>query len=467
MHARPLLAGLWTDARLPADALDDVFLTGRDPVLPSSFAVGTAAQVSIAATALAAAAIWRQRGGRRQLVSVDMRHAATEFLSEHRVSIVGTMPEDPWDRIAGAYPCGDGRWVRLHTNFPHHRDGMLKLLGCAYDRQAVADALRHWTAFALEDAAAQAGLVAAAMRDFATWDAHPHGQAVPTVPVVRITRIGDAPPRGLPAAPRPLSGVRVLDLTRVIAGPVCGRTLAVHGADVLAIASPRIPNLPRLVTDTGRGKLTADLDLRDPGGRELLETLLRDADIFVQGYRPGAIADLGFSPQDTARLRPGIVHVSLSAYGPVGPWSDRRGFDSLVQTATGFNHAEAEAAGQTAPKPLPAQALDHASGYLLAFGALTALHRRMTEGGSWHVQVSLARTGRWIRDLGRVPDGFAAPMPTADDTADLMEESESGFGRLRAVRHAASMAETPPRWDRPSMPLGAHPPAWPGDEPLS
>lgn len=459
MNPRPLLAGLWTEARLPADALDDVFLTGRDPVLPSSFAVGTAAQVTIAASALAAATVWRQRGGRRQLVSVDMRHAAIEFLSEHRVSIVGTMPEDPWDAIAGAYQCGDGRWVRLHTNFPHHRDGMLKLLACDYSKQAVGDALRKWTAFDLEDAAAKAGLVASAMRSFAEWDAHPHGQAVPTVPVVRITRIGDAPARGLPPGPRPLSGVRVLDLTRVIAGPVCGRTLAAHGADVLAIASPKVPNLPRLITDTGRGKLTADLDLRDPGGRETLESLLRDADIFVQGYRPGAIADLGFSPQDAARIRPGIVYVSLSAYGHVGPWANKRGFDSLVQTSSGFNHAEADAAGQTAPKALPAQALDHGSGYLLAFGALAALHRRMTEGGSWHVQVSLVRTGRWLRDIGRVPNGLAAP-PMAD-TDDLMEESDSGFGRLRAVRHSARMAETPPRWDRPCEPLGTHPAAWP------
>ncbi len=461
MNSRQVLAGLWTEARLPADALDDIYLTGRDPVLPSSFAVGTAAQVSVAAAALAAATVWRQRGGQRQLVSVDMRHAATEFLSEHWMSIVGSAPEDPWDRIAGAYQCGDGRWVRLHTNFPHHRDGMLRLLGCDYDRAAVAAALQTWTAFDLEDAAAANGLCASAMRSFAEWDAHPQGQAVPTQPVVRITRIGDAPARGLPPGPRPLSGVRVLDLTRVIAGPVCGRTLAAHGADVLALASPHVPNLPRLIVDTGRGKLSADLDLTHPAGRARLEDLLGGADIFVQGYRPGAIAAHGFAPQDAARIRPGIIYVSLSAYGHVGPWSGRRGFDSLVQTASGFNHAEAEAAGQAGPKPLPAQALDHGSGYLLAFGALTALLHRMTEGGSWHVQVSLARTGRWIRDLGRVPNGLSVPMPTRDDTADLMEESESGFGRLRAVRHSAVLALTPPRWDRPCVPLGTNPPAWP------
>lgn len=461
MNAREVLAGLWTEARLPADALDDIFLTGRDPVLPSSFAVGTAAQVSVAAAALAAATVWRQRGGQRQLVSVDMRHAAIEFLSEHLVSIEGALPEDPWDRIAGAYRCGDGRWVRLHTNFPHHRDGMLKLLGCAYDRDAVATALKGWTGFQLEDAAAEAGLCASAMRSFAEWDAHPHGQAVPTVPVVRITRIGDAPARGMAAGDRPLSGVRVLDLTRVIAGPVCGRTLAAHGADVLAVASSRVPNLPRLITDTGRGKLSCDIDLRDGWGREKLEELLAGADVFVQGYRPGAIAAHGFSPADAARIRPGIVYVSLSAYGHAGPWAARRGFDSLVQTASGFNHAEAEAAGTTDPRPLPAQALDHGSGYLLAFGALTALWRRMTEGGSWHVQVSLARTGRWIRDLGRVSGGLAAAKPDAEEIAGFMERSESAFGRLTAVRHAAVLADTPARWVRPCVPIGTNPPAWP------
>ncbi len=461
MNPHPSLAALWTEAQLPADALGDVRLSGTEPVLPSSFAVGTAAQVSVAAAALAAATLWRRRGGRRQAVSVDMRHAAIEFLSERFAGVEGTLPEDPWDRIAGTYQCGDGRWVRLHTNFPHHRDGILRILGCEYDKQAVAAALRSWTGFDLEDAAAGNRLCATAMRSFKEWDAHPQGQAVVTQPVVRITRIDDAPARGLPPAARPLSGVRVLDLTRVIAGPVCGRTLAAHGADVMNIASPNLPNLPQLIVDTGRGKLSAFLELRDKADNDRLKDLLSEADIFVQGYRPGGLADLVFSPQDAARIRPGIVYVSLSAYGHVGPWSDRRGFDSLTQTASGMNHAEAEAAGETVPKALPCQALDHGSGYLLAFGALTALMRRMQEGGSWHVQVSLARTGRWIRDLGRVRDGLAIPAPEAADIADLLEESQSGWGRMHAVRHSAELSETPTRWDRPCVPLGTHPAEWP------
>jgi crotonobetainyl-CoA:carnitine CoA-transferase CaiB-like acyl-CoA transferase len=257
--------------------------------------------------------------------------------------------------------------------------------------------------------------------------------------------------------------VRVLDLTRVIAGPVCGRALAAHGADVLLITAPHLYAVPGLVIDTGRGKLSAQLDLRMERGRARLRDLLAGADIFVQSYRPGAFARLGFAPEQLAALRTGIVCVMLSAYGHLGPWSARRGFDSLVQTASGFNHAEAQAAGLAdRPKPLPCQALDHASGYLMAFGALAALLRRAEEGGSWLVRVALAGTGRWLRGLERVERGFDCADPKQDDAVDLLETQPSGFGALTAVRHAAQMPETPPRWKRPSVPLGTHPAEWPG-----
>ncbi len=461
MQPDQVLAALWSEVALPADALDDVRLTGADPVLPSSFAVGTAAQTAIAASALAAATVGRLRGGPRQQVSVDMRHAAIEYRSERWLRIDGAPFPEHWDKVAGTYPCGDGRWVLVHANFPHHREGVLKLLGCDNDRAAVAAALLRRRAFDFEDEAAAAGLCVTAMRTFAEWDAHPQGRAVQSEPLVAITRIGDAPPEPLTSAERPLGGVRVLDLTRVIAGPVCGRTLAAHGADVLLITAPHLYNPRPLTINSGRGKLSAQLDLRDEGARATLHDLLRGADIFVQGYRPGALGRFGLAPKQTARIRPGIVHVSLCAYGHTGPWSGRRGFDSLTQTASGFNAAEAEAAGQTEPKPLPVQALDHSSGYLMVLGALAALHRRATIGGSWHVQVSLARTGHWIRSLGRVPNGLACHNPTRDEIADLLEESDSGFGRLSAVRHAAQMSVTPARWDRPSVPPGTHAPRWP------
>ena len=463
MTTKETLADLWQRAALPAEALAEIELHGSDPVLPSSFRIGEAAQATIAASGLAAAEIRHLRGQPRQRVSVDMRHAAVAFRSERYFRVDARENPEVWDKIAGTYRCRDGRWVRLHTNFPHHRDGVLKLLQCAYDRDAVKAALQNWDAPAFEDAAAAAGLVCTMMRSFAEWDAHPQGRAVADLPVFTIEKIGESPARQLPklgAADAPLEGVRVLDLTRVIAGPVCGRTLAAHGADVLLVSGPGIPVIESLVVDTGRGKRTTYIALGDSAGRETLRRLLAEADILVQGYRPGAIAGHGFGPQQAASIRPGLVYVSLCAYSHAGPWSGRRGFDSLVQTASGMNHAEAEAAGSTAPRPLPCQAIDHAAGYLLAFGAMAALHRRAVEGGSWHVRVSLAQTGRWIRNLGRVEGGLGAADPSYEDIADLRETTESGFGKLSAVRHAARLADTPATWRLPAMPIGSHQPVW-------
>jgi crotonobetainyl-CoA:carnitine CoA-transferase CaiB-like acyl-CoA transferase len=466
METLDILQDICGLAGLPAEGLNELELTGRDPVLPSSFRVGTVAQTAIAASALAAGELWYQRSGTRQGIKVDMRHAAAEFRSERHIRIDGEPPPALWDKIAGTYQTGDGRWVRLHTNFPHHRDGILELLGAAYEREAVAAALGDWSGQEFEDAAAERGLVATMMRTAEEWRAHPQTQALAQQPLIGIERIGDAPPRPLSAPPltaaaRPLAGVRVLDLTRIIAGPVCGRTLAAHGADVMRVTAPHLPFVAALVTDAGRGKLSSHLDLRAEDGRGGLRKLLAGADIFVQGYRPGGLARWGFSPEEAAKIRPGIIYVSLSAYGHIGPWAPRRGFDSLIQTASGINHAEAEACGLDRPKALPCQALDHASGYFMAAAAMAALARRAEQGGSWHIRISLARTGRWIQSLGQIADGFDVADPDLDQVDDLMEESASGFGQLTAVRHAAQLTATPAHWARPSMPLGSHPPVWP------
>ena len=453
------LRDVWAFGDLPSDALARAILTGTDPVLPSSFAVGTAAQSSVAAAALAACELGHVRGQARQNVSVDMQHAALECSGWF--SLDGRVP-DPWDKFSGLYRCADG-WVRIHANFAHHRDGALRLLGLSSKTAQRADAERvmlTWKVLDFEQAAADAGLVVAALRSFERWDQHPQGQAVAALRLLRFERIGDAPPRELPALhadDRPLTGVRVLDLTRILAGPVCGRALAAYGAEVMLVNSPHLPNIAS-IADTSRGKLSAHIDLQTQEGRSALDSLLADAHVFVQGYRPGGLDALGFSPQAIAARRPGIVCVSLSAYGETGPWHERRGFDSLVQTATGFNHAEAEAAGSPDPKPLPMQILDYATGHLMAFAAAAALRRQTIEGGSWHVRLSLAQTGHWIRNLGRVANGFAVARP---DRAPYLETAASGFGELVALRHSARLARTPARWGRPSMPPGTHPPIWP------
>ena len=430
MTARSVLSELWHAVGAPPDLLADVRLTGCDPVLPSSFKVGLAAQTAIAASALAAADLWRIRSGARQTVGIDMRHAAAEFRSERYLRLDGKAASDPWDKIAGIYRCGDGSWVRLHTNFPHHRDSVLRLLDCAHEREAVGRALAGWNAVAFEEKAAEAGMVVAALRSFEEWDAHPQGKAVAGLPLVAIERIGEAEAQPPPPAERPLSGVRVLDLTRVIAGPVCGRTLAAHGAHVLLVTARHLPAIDPLVIDTGRGKRSTSLDLRDEAEKAKLGQLLSGADVFVQGYRPGALASRGFAPQaaggDASRHR---LCVALRLW-PGRPLVGRRGFDLLVQTACGFNDAEARAAGSEVPKPLPAQVLDHATGNLMAFGAMTALARRAREGGSWHVQLSLARTAQWLRSLGRVENGFRCPDPSLDDVRDSHGRKSIGLRPL-------------------------------------
>ncbi len=458
-----ILHDLWHLAGLPAEALPHARLTGQEPMLPSSFFVGTAAQRCIAAAALAAAELRHLRGHARQTVSVDMRHAAQEC--SNWFSLDGVVP-DPWDKLSGIYPCGgDGSrgWVRIHANFRHHRDGALRLLGVSLDddtsKDDVRKALNGWDALQFEQAAADAGIVVAAVRDFAQWDAHPQGQAVAALPLFSIEQIGEAAPLPWPtlrAEQRPLEALRVLELTRILAGPVGGRTLAAYGADVLLVNSPHLPNIVS-IAETSRGKRSAHADLDTEAGRAALRDVAAQSHVFLQGYRPGGLAARGFGPEDLAALRPGIVVVSLSAYSHAGPWANRRGFDSLVQAATGFNQAEALAAGSAAPKALPVQILDHASGYLMALGAQAALWRQQREGGSWHVRVSLAQTGHWLRGLGRQMDGLQAPPPALED---LLETSASGFGSLRAVRHSAQFADTPAAWTRPSMPPGSHPLAW-------
>lgn len=458
---REILSGLWTLGGGEPSALDAVTLTGSEPMLPSSFCVGAASQVTIAVAGLAAAEIWKARSGEAQGISIDMTHAAVECRSERYLRVDDKPPPPAWDAIAGVYKAGDGRLVRLHTNFPHHRDNVCKVLNCKPERDDVQRALMQWNGEEFETAAYAGGCVVSLMRSYDEWSAHPQTQAIAQLPLIQIEKIGDAAPRSWPNGNRPLAGLRVLDLSRVIAGPVAGRTWAAHGADVMLISSPNLPSIPWLVIDTGRGKLTTFADLKTGQGRNALRGLLASADIFSQGYRPQSIAALGFSPEDAARINPGIVYVSLSAYGHAGPWAGRRGFDSLVQTSTGFNDAEGKAVGVEGPKELPMQILDHATGYLMAFGAMMARLRQAREGGSWHVRVSLAQTGRWLWNLGRLEGGLATADLAAGDVLPFIEQSASGFGALRGVRHAAVMSATRAFWERPAMPLGSSKAEWP------
>lgn len=452
------LHSIWSRDGLPEKALEWLSLSGRDPVYPSSFAVGAAAQSTLAAAALAACELAHLRGAERQRVSVDMLAAAVE--STGWFTLDG-QEQSLRNAFSGLYRCADGM-VRVHTNFDHHRDGALRLLGLdpASATRADADrAMLTWKALDFEQTAAEAGMVATALRSFDEWDATPQGRAVAAQALMTIDRNGEAPPLCLPPLrpdSRPLEGVRVLDLTRILAGPVCGRTLAALGADVMLINAPHLPNIAS-IAETSRGKRSALVDLRTDEGRRALWQLVDGAHVFVQGYRPGALDAFGFSPAALTARRPGLVQVSLSAYGTRGPWAGRRGFDSLIQTAMGFNVAEGEAAGGAKPRELPMQMLDQASGFLMAYGAAAALWHQQRQGGGWRVGVSLAQTGHWLRGLGRVDGGFGVERP---DPAPWADTSPSGFGLLRAVRPSIMLERTPLRYARPSVKPGTDRPEW-------
>ncbi|PCH35094.1 CoA-transferase family III [Wolfiporia cocos MD-104 SS10] len=478
---------LWAAQNLPSEYLSCLHLSQNpDPVVDSSFKLGTVAQTTIGLSGLAAAYFHKLRTGVDQDVSVDARHAVVEFKSQNFYTIDDALPPGAlFEELAGVYKTKDG-YVRLHTNFPHHRQGILDILQCAPTCEAIADALSQWSAVELETTASARKMVATALRSFAEWDAHPHGQALAGTPPLQLIKIADAPKREVRGAPtRPLEGIRVLDLTRVLAGPSCGRTLAAHGADVLLVTSPNLPALPLTDPDTSRNKRTTQLDLTTAADRETLATLVKDADIFLQAYRPGGLREKGFGPEDVARARPGIVYASLTAYGFGGPWKDRRGYDSLVQTATGFNVAEGEAYVQSVggsedfkPKPFPVQALDYGAGYLLAFGINAALAKTITEGGSWEVRVSLAAVGQWIRSLGRLDltgcfdRKLALPprtIPLHPEIAALSVSVVRSMGdkgnseqkqRMTAIRHAAMLSKTPVQEGKAPLTLDAHLPRW-------
>lgn len=462
-NARSVIEHIWGGAGLSADALNQLRLSGNQPALATSFQVAVAAQSAIACAALAGAEVGRQRSGVTQGVQVDM--AAAEFECTGYFTVDGRAP-DAWAPLSGLYPCRDGH-VRIHANFDHHRNGALALLGLrghpdSYQKAHVQSALQDWNAEVFETAAAEAGLVVAAARTFAEWDTHPQAAALTGMPLLTVEKIDDADPAPLPSISernRPLTDVRVLDLTRILAGPICGRTLAAYGADVMLINSPNLPNIES-IADTSRGKLSAHLDLDRSPDVERLRQLVTGAHVFVQGYRPGGLDRRGFSPKDLALLRPGIVCVSLSAYGHEGPWAARRGFDSLVQTATGLNKAEAEAFGRSEPKALPVQILDYAAGFLMAFGAQAALIRQTVEGGSWHVRVSLAQVARWLRGLGRLDDNVHRRKA---DLERSLQPYRSQFGVLQAMPHAVLFDRTPAIWQRPSVPPGTNPPEWPAN----
>ncbi|PYH44975.1 CAIB/BAIF family enzyme [Aspergillus saccharolyticus JOP 1030-1] len=474
--SRDSVAHIWRDLGLPEDSLQSLDITDPEkPGLPSSYKIGHLAQASIALSTLLAAQIHSLRNDhpRPPAVTVPFRHACVEFNSWRLYTVDGKpVPRTAGSPVGGLHRASDG-YVRVHDGFPNHRDGAKALLGCSSDvtsREEVAAKVAAWRCVDLEQTGIESGLAMAALRSYEQWDVLPQAQAIADTPI-RLRKIGDAPvgltDRMGAGADKCLRGLRVLEMSRVIAAPLSGKTLAAHGADVLWVTSPNLPDLPELDRELGRGKRTIQLDLQEQKDADELFKLLDEADVFLQGYRPGSLAARKLSPEAIVQRRSGrgIICANMSAYGPEGPWSGRRGFDSLVQTCSGLNVSEAQhfAAGEAA-RPLPCQALDYAGGFFLAAGVMAALYKQATEGGSWQVDVSLAGAMKYLRSLGQYEgkSGFDAPdyIRPEDVPSEFLETHMTGFGEMTSVRHSGSIDGVEVGWEIMPKPLGSDEKQW-------
>jgi crotonobetainyl-CoA:carnitine CoA-transferase CaiB-like acyl-CoA transferase len=437
---------------------------GRDPVLPTRFALAETAAGVLGAIGIAAAEVGKMRGGPPQEVRVDVRHAAAALNSFRYHRIVDGM--DPAAMFGAAaqtgttaiYPTKDGRYFHTHGSFDPA--GMCAAIGVQDPTpEKMASAVASWDGLALENRLAELGHCGAMVRSEKEWAAHPHGQALAQVPVVEVLRVGDSDPEPLERAERPLAGIRVLDLTRVLAGPTCARTLAEHGADVLKVGAKHLPTIEHFDLDTGHGKRWAHLNLKETGDRDALRSLVGGADVFSEGYRPGVMRRLGFGAEQLHELRPGIINVSINCYGHDGPFAGKPGWEQLGQSVSGMAFEEG---GADAPRLVPAAACDYTTGYLAALGTLVAILRRAREGGSYRVQVSLARTGMWYMRQARVTPEAELPDDVAsrDAVVPFMTESVTHLGTLLHLAPVVDMSKTPPHWALPSPQPGSCEPIW-------
>lgn len=441
------IAHIWASLGLPERAIRSLDLPMDEECYPSSFKVDHLAQASIGIAALTASLFTSTLHGVEVMrVQVPNEHACVEFKSERLYNLDGKPAPSSWGTIGGLHKTRDG-YIRMHDLFPNHRENALRILGLPLNasRDDVAKKMLEWDSVELETKAIEGGAVMAALRSFEEWDAHPQAKAISDDPI-QLRRIADhgdskkAHPDPRPGS-RAFTGWRVLEMSRVIAAPVAGRVFAAHGADVLRIVSPTLPDAPDLDIDLNRGKRIGQLDITKEEEKTRLMQLISGADVLIQSYRPGSLAEHGLSTEELIKINPRLIIANLSAYGPEGPWSSRRGFDSLVQTCSGLNVADAEAYGEgEAARVLPCQALDHAAGQFLAAGIGAAFYRRHLEGGSWEVNVSLAGVGKYLRSLGRYEGktGFdRKDFRSSEDVEKYLEAKQTDLGRLKSVRHSA------------------------------
>src|SRR3569832_1417749 len=442
---------------------------GVDPIMVTPFRVAEAAAASLGFGAAVASEIWQLRGGERQTISIDLSAAAASLLSFMFLKRDGQSCDRPAATApsVGLYRCQDGRWIHLHGGFPRQWLRMLDLLNSDDTRPDVAEAAARWNSFALEESIANHNKAGAVVRLPEEWKESVQGRALANTPPIVLRKLGDAPPLRLRDTQNPLDAIRVLDLTRVLAGPTCGRTLASYGAEVLNVRAERLDTIELYALDTGHGKRSIFLDLVKTADAETLRRLVRGAHIFVDSYRPGALSKLGFSPASLAHIAQGITYVSVSCYGQQGPWSERRGWEQLAQSATGIAHVQGEFSarrkklkGDIKPQLIPAAVCDYITGYLAAAGAAAALLRRIREGGSWHVQVSLSATAMWLQSLGLVEAARVPETWTPEGLVAYLKSCDTGAGRLEFFGPVVNMSKTQPVWRRPTPAPSAEQTSW-------
>src|SRR5262245_61526951 len=446
-----------------------VTLTGTDPVFSTRFKIAETCAAVLGGVGLAVSDIWELKCGRAQNVSIDARHTAAALRSsvylQRPSSDGGFKPvvnkhHAAMIAITQPWRTKDGRWVLPHFGLPNLQARMLKLLECEPNPESVARAVAKWDALDLEAAIDEACLCGGMVRANEEWLQHPHAKVLAAKPIVEIIKLGESDPEPLPRGGRPLTGIRALDLTRILAGPMAARTLAEHGADVLMVTAAHLPQIAEHVLDTSHGKRSCFLDLKDRDDAARLRLLIGGADVFSQGYRPGAIGKLGFGPEEVAALRPGIIYASIDCYGADGPLSHRGGWEQVAQTMTGLCREGKSAIRPEGPALLPAAACDYTTGYLAAYGILLALAMRARVGGSYHVRASLCRSGMFIYQQGKVEFPGLGLALGAAELDEIRIESRTKSGPLRHLGPILKLSETPAHGTRPTPSLGGDAAEW-------
>jgi crotonobetainyl-CoA:carnitine CoA-transferase CaiB-like acyl-CoA transferase len=460
------------DVREGADpAPGEVTIVGADPFFAEPFRVGETTAAALAAVGVAANDIWELRTGRRQRIDVSVREAAASLKTvDYTLRRDASGNYQPIPRAAGQvqtaalikpWPTRDGRWYLPHFSLPHLRERVLGVLQCDATPGAVSAAVARWEAPELEAAIAAAGGCGGMIRSRTEWLAHPQGEFLAARPAIEIERVCEGTPEALREGDRPLAGLRVLDLTRILAGPIAGRTLAEHGADVLMVTAEGLPQMPDHVRDTSHGKRSCFLDLKTRAGARRLADLVRMADVVIDGYRAGRIAGLGFDLDNLLALRPGLVHLKVTCFGSGGPFHDRGGWDQVAQAVSGICDANGVLAGSDQPRLMFPPACDYNTGYLGAYGVLLALARRTREGGSYSINVSLCQTALYIQRQGVIELQAEATQRLSRSELDRRYVSaDTSYGALKTLGPVLDMSETAPSWARPTPRFGGDRPEW-------